>query len=81
MRQIAGVLGWAPRDLDAATLPELIQHFEGWQLSHGQGPGQRVEPMTRDELEELMARFPDEPLTGNLKQLRDDGVKKDAADG
>lgn len=51
-----GILGWTPDAFWDATLPELFAAMDGWNKIHG---GNEEEYMNRDELEEMMKRFPD----------------------
>ena len=53
-----GILGRPAADFWAMTMPELAAALDGYLEARGVR-GQRAEPPTREELRELMARFPD----------------------
>lgn len=61
MRHGLGVLRWSPRDFWSATPRELYAAVEGWQESHGVDAEKEetAQPLTMDEFEDLMERFPD----------------------
>jgi len=50
-------LQWSPAEFWASTTDELMIALAGWKQANGidQGP----KPLTRDELDDLMERFPD----------------------
>ena len=52
-----GVLGMAPDDFWAMTPPEFRAAFDGWLEVHGPR-GRAAAPPLREELEEMMHRFP-----------------------
>lgn len=54
------MLAWSPRDFWKATPDELFRAIEGWQEANGVSDPEPEVYMTRDELDDLMARFPDE---------------------
>ena len=56
MELALGGLGWTPDTFWSATLPELFAAINGWNNMHGD-PEQ--DSMNREELEEMMKRFPD----------------------
>lgn len=61
MQHGMGVLRWTPRAFWRSTPAELYQAIRGWQLAHGIDPDEgQAEPLTMAELDDLMARFPDE---------------------
>ncbi len=48
-------LGWPPRDIFKATLPEFLLALDGWRRANGFKPVPR--PMSRDRLNELHERY------------------------
>ncbi len=58
-----GVLGWPPSEFWKATPFDLYLALAGWQEKNGIGDDGADDgaAMTMAELEDLMARFPDEP--------------------
>lgn len=54
-----GVLGWSPSEFWRATPSDLYRAIEGWQEANGGCEESSVDPLTPDELAELMEQFPD----------------------
>lgn len=52
-----GVLNWTPATFWDATPYEFNCAIAGWNEKNGGGP--KVDPLTHEELEELMKLFPD----------------------
>ena len=55
-----GVMGLAPNVFWAMTLPEFDAALEGFKEFHC--AKEETQPLGRTEMEEMMRRFPDEPL-------------------
>lgn len=60
MRHATGALGWSPREFWRSTPIELHRAIDGWLESQGVDPDvEAPEPISMQELEDLMERFPD----------------------
>ena len=59
MRLGLGVLRLGPDAFYATTLPELYAAIDGYLEARGIGPVPAGDPLTRDELLQLMRRYPD----------------------
>jgi len=51
--EMSGILGWSPTEFWAATYPELLFSFRGWQKSQGI---ENNPPLTREELNEMIKK-------------------------
>jgi hypothetical protein len=57
LRQVAfGLLGWGPAEFSAATMRDVFDGLDGWMEVNGAKPPDTI---SRDDLEELKARYPD----------------------
>lgn len=52
-------MGWRPDDVRGCLLLDFAAAFRGWQRAQGIDPDGSMRPMTRAELRELMAQYPD----------------------
>lgn len=59
MRVGLGVMYWSPLDFWDATPVELYIAIEGWQDANTKDGHERSEPLTVEEMEVLMRKFPD----------------------
>lgn len=58
LHRMAGAMGWTPADLRAASLAELLAHFDGAAAANGwRKPA--AAGMTKARLRELMEAYPD----------------------
>jgi len=63
-REIAyGILRWTPQAFREATIRDLTDGLAGYVEAHG--ASETVPKITREELEELKERYPDEVRYGN----------------
>lgn len=51
------MMGWKPNEVRAASVPEFLATFDGFQEFHG--ASSRTEPATYADLEDLMRMYPD----------------------
>ncbi|MFQ5535665.1 MAG: phage tail assembly chaperone [Sphingomonadales bacterium] len=51
------MLGWSPPVFWRATLPELVRALDGWMLARGLKRDEVGSPLSRKEMQELVARF------------------------
>lgn len=60
MELALGVLQWSPDQFWAATHRELMAALDGWNEKNGNPrAGESRLPVSRDELEDMMRRYPD----------------------
>lgn len=58
-REIAfGILRWSPQAFREATIRDLFDGLAGYAEAHG--ASEQLAPFTREDLEELKERYPDE---------------------